>query len=115
MKPITQEEHRLGFVGNGYIGRPIARRLLESAESGDGSRSAGFTRRQKLSLRKGRALESRSGISPALYRKQFVADEGRRSQGLLRFPPAARFVIQFLAGFSRGDDLINLAKTNRLR
>jgi len=30
MKPITQENSTLGFVGVGYIGRPIARRLLES-------------------------------------------------------------------------------------
>jgi 3-hydroxyisobutyrate dehydrogenase-like beta-hydroxyacid dehydrogenase len=30
MKPITQEADRLGFVGIGYMGRPIARRLLES-------------------------------------------------------------------------------------
>ncbi len=30
MKPITQENVRLGFVGVGYMGRPIARRLLES-------------------------------------------------------------------------------------
>jgi 3-hydroxyisobutyrate dehydrogenase len=30
MKPITQENGRLGFVGVGYMGRPIARRLLES-------------------------------------------------------------------------------------
>src|SRR5438874_5307356 len=30
MKPITQEDDRLGFVGIGYMGRPIARRLLES-------------------------------------------------------------------------------------
>jgi len=30
MKPITQENDRLGFVGVGYVGRPIARRLLES-------------------------------------------------------------------------------------
>ncbi len=30
MKPITQENGRLGFVGIGYMGRPIARRLLES-------------------------------------------------------------------------------------
>jgi 3-hydroxyisobutyrate dehydrogenase-like beta-hydroxyacid dehydrogenase len=30
MKPITQENSRLGFVGTGYMGRPIARRLLES-------------------------------------------------------------------------------------
>jgi len=30
MKPITQESDRLGFVGIGYMGRPIARRLLES-------------------------------------------------------------------------------------
>jgi 3-hydroxyisobutyrate dehydrogenase-like beta-hydroxyacid dehydrogenase len=30
MKPITQENERLGFVGIGYMGRPIARRLLES-------------------------------------------------------------------------------------
>jgi len=30
MKPITQENSRLGFVGIGYMGRPIARRLLES-------------------------------------------------------------------------------------
>src|ERR1700675_524426 len=29
-KPITQENDRLGFVGIGYMGRPIARRLLES-------------------------------------------------------------------------------------
>ena len=30
MKPITQENSRLGFVGVGYMGRPIAQRLLES-------------------------------------------------------------------------------------
>jgi 3-hydroxyisobutyrate dehydrogenase len=30
MKPITQENDRLGFVGIGYMGRPIAQRLLES-------------------------------------------------------------------------------------
>jgi len=30
MKSITQENDRLGFVGVGYMGRPIARRLLES-------------------------------------------------------------------------------------
>jgi 3-hydroxyisobutyrate dehydrogenase len=30
MKPIKQENARLGFVGVGYMGRPIARRLLES-------------------------------------------------------------------------------------
>ncbi len=30
MKPITQENSRLGFVGVGYMGQPIARRLLES-------------------------------------------------------------------------------------
>src|SRR6266436_4655755 len=30
MKPIMQENDRLGFVGIGYMGRPIARRLLES-------------------------------------------------------------------------------------
>ncbi len=30
MKPITQENARLGFAGIGYMGRPIARRLLES-------------------------------------------------------------------------------------
>jgi 3-hydroxyisobutyrate dehydrogenase-like beta-hydroxyacid dehydrogenase len=30
MRPITQENDRLGFVGVGYMGRPIARRLLES-------------------------------------------------------------------------------------
>jgi 3-hydroxyisobutyrate dehydrogenase len=30
MKPITQQNDRLGFVGIGYMGRPIARRLLES-------------------------------------------------------------------------------------
>lgn len=30
MKPITQENDQLGFIGIGYMGRPIARRLLES-------------------------------------------------------------------------------------
>jgi len=30
MKPITQENDWLGFVGIGYMGRPIARRLLEA-------------------------------------------------------------------------------------
>jgi 3-hydroxyisobutyrate dehydrogenase len=30
MKPITQERDRLGFIGIGNMGRPIARRLLES-------------------------------------------------------------------------------------
>jgi 3-hydroxyisobutyrate dehydrogenase-like beta-hydroxyacid dehydrogenase len=30
MKPIKQENDRVGFVGIGYMGGPIARRLLES-------------------------------------------------------------------------------------
>jgi 3-hydroxyisobutyrate dehydrogenase len=30
MKPITQEKDKLGFVGIGFMGHPIARRLLES-------------------------------------------------------------------------------------
>jgi 3-hydroxyisobutyrate dehydrogenase-like beta-hydroxyacid dehydrogenase len=30
VKPITQERDRLGFIGIGYMGLPIARRLLES-------------------------------------------------------------------------------------
>ena len=30
MKPIRVENDRLGFVGIGYLGRPVARRLLES-------------------------------------------------------------------------------------
>jgi 3-hydroxyisobutyrate dehydrogenase-like beta-hydroxyacid dehydrogenase len=30
MNPITQEDDKLGFVGIGCMGRPIARRLLES-------------------------------------------------------------------------------------
>ena len=30
MKAITQENDRLGFIGIGYMGRPIARRLLEA-------------------------------------------------------------------------------------
>src|ERR1700757_3744418 len=30
MKAITQEDDKIGFVGVGYMGRPIARRLLES-------------------------------------------------------------------------------------
>jgi prephenate dehydrogenase len=30
MNPITQEDDKLGFVGIGYMGRPIARGLLES-------------------------------------------------------------------------------------
>jgi 3-hydroxyisobutyrate dehydrogenase len=30
MNPITQDNDRLGFVGIGYMGRPIAQRLLES-------------------------------------------------------------------------------------
>ncbi len=30
MKPITQDDDLLGFVGIGYMGQPIARRLLES-------------------------------------------------------------------------------------
>jgi 3-hydroxyisobutyrate dehydrogenase len=41
MKPITQENCRLGFVGIGYMGRPIARRLLES-----GFRLAAYDRDQ---------------------------------------------------------------------
>jgi 3-hydroxyisobutyrate dehydrogenase len=39
LKPITQEKSKLGFVGIGYMGRPIARRLLES-----GFRLAAFDR-----------------------------------------------------------------------
>jgi 3-hydroxyisobutyrate dehydrogenase len=30
MNPITPEKNKLGFVGVGYMGRPIARRLLEA-------------------------------------------------------------------------------------
>ena len=30
MNPITPEKNQIGFVGIGYMGRPIARRLLES-------------------------------------------------------------------------------------
>src|ERR1700732_111269 len=30
MNPITPEKNKLGFVGIGYMGRPIAQRLLES-------------------------------------------------------------------------------------
>jgi 3-hydroxyisobutyrate dehydrogenase-like beta-hydroxyacid dehydrogenase len=30
MKPMTSESNKLGFIGIGYMGRPIARRLLES-------------------------------------------------------------------------------------
>jgi 3-hydroxyisobutyrate dehydrogenase-like beta-hydroxyacid dehydrogenase len=30
MKPITPENSKLGFIGIGYMGRPIARRLLEA-------------------------------------------------------------------------------------
>src|SRR5260370_7380428 len=30
MNPITPENNKLGFVGVGYMGRPIAQRLLES-------------------------------------------------------------------------------------
>jgi 3-hydroxyisobutyrate dehydrogenase-like beta-hydroxyacid dehydrogenase len=30
MNPITSEKNRLGFAGNGYMGRPLAQRLLES-------------------------------------------------------------------------------------
>ena len=30
MKQITQEKDKLGFIGVGFMGRPIARRLLES-------------------------------------------------------------------------------------
>lgn len=30
MKPITPENSKLGFIGIGYMGRPISRRLLES-------------------------------------------------------------------------------------
>jgi lactate dehydrogenase-like 2-hydroxyacid dehydrogenase len=31
MKPITPENNQLGFVGIGYMDRPIARRLLEAS------------------------------------------------------------------------------------
>jgi 3-hydroxyisobutyrate dehydrogenase len=30
MKPITSENNKLGFIGIGFMGRPIARRLLEA-------------------------------------------------------------------------------------
>jgi 3-hydroxyisobutyrate dehydrogenase-like beta-hydroxyacid dehydrogenase len=30
MNAITSEKNKLGFVGVGYMGRPIARRLLEA-------------------------------------------------------------------------------------
>jgi len=46
MKPITQEKDKLGFVGIGFMGRPIARRLVESglkltAYDRDRSKAAG--------------------------------------------------------------------------
>ncbi len=40
MQPITRENDRLGFVGIGYVRRPIALRLLE----------AGFNRRLAATL-----------------------------------------------------------------
>ena len=30
MNPITPERNQLGFIGIGYMGRPIVQRLLES-------------------------------------------------------------------------------------
>jgi 3-hydroxyisobutyrate dehydrogenase-like beta-hydroxyacid dehydrogenase len=30
MNPITSEKNKLGFVGVGYMGRPIVQRLLKS-------------------------------------------------------------------------------------
>jgi 3-hydroxyisobutyrate dehydrogenase-like beta-hydroxyacid dehydrogenase len=30
MNPITPETNKLGFIGIGYMGRPIAQRMLES-------------------------------------------------------------------------------------
>jgi len=33
MNPITSEKDKLGFIGIGYMGRPIAQRLLEAASS----------------------------------------------------------------------------------
>jgi 3-hydroxyisobutyrate dehydrogenase len=39
MKPITPEKNKLGFIGIGYMGRPIAQRLLES-----GFKLAGYDR-----------------------------------------------------------------------
>ncbi|HEX4543420.1 MAG TPA: NAD(P)-binding domain-containing protein [Candidatus Acidoferrum sp.] len=30
MNPITSEHNKLGFIGIGYMGRPIARRLIDA-------------------------------------------------------------------------------------
>jgi len=42
---ITQENDRVGFVGIGYMGRPIARRLLNPGSSWQ--RTTGTTVRQR--------------------------------------------------------------------
>ena len=49
MNPITPEKNKLGFVGIGYMGRPIAQRLLESgfkltAYDRDSSKAEGLIR-----------------------------------------------------------------------
>jgi 3-hydroxyisobutyrate dehydrogenase-like beta-hydroxyacid dehydrogenase len=62
MKPITQENSKLGFVGIGYMGRPIAQRLLESGfklTAYDRERSAG----EQLHSFGGRVAESVAELS----------------------------------------------------
>jgi 3-hydroxyisobutyrate dehydrogenase-like beta-hydroxyacid dehydrogenase len=42
MNPITLEKNKLGFVGVGYMGRPIVQRLLKS-----GFKVAAYARRRR--------------------------------------------------------------------
>jgi 3-hydroxyisobutyrate dehydrogenase-like beta-hydroxyacid dehydrogenase len=62
MNPITPEKNRLGFVGIGYMGRPIAQRLLES-----GFKVAAYDRdrrkAEELSRFGGRVAESFAELS----------------------------------------------------
>ena len=62
MKAITWEKHKLGFLGVGYMGRPIAQRLLESGfklTAHDRNRS----KAEELARYGGTVAESVAGLS----------------------------------------------------
>jgi 3-hydroxyisobutyrate dehydrogenase-like beta-hydroxyacid dehydrogenase len=88
MKPITQENDRLGFVGIGYMGRPIARRLLESgfkltAYDRDHSKAEELTRYGGTVAQSVSELSSScSVVLSCLPSDEAVLDICRRSDGV---------------------------------
>jgi 3-hydroxyisobutyrate dehydrogenase len=99
MKPITQENVRLGFVGIGYMGRPIARRLLES-----GFKLTAYDRNRakaaELIAYGGKVAESVSELSPicdvvlsCLPSDEAVLDIYRGPDGVFAHAPGGSLAI----------------------